>query len=174
MEHLSALVEYNILIESKSICENSADPGVACSRRGTMALSVALRYPAACSPLPPPIRACRLPPRSHGRAMAVLEEARQLRLQYDLKRGQSRFFHRLPSGLGMEVIFQKGAGGVGGQEAPAYSGSGRKPPLVFVHGSFHAAWCWAEHWLPFFSEASYDCYAVSLLGQVSFRRLIQL
>ncbi|CAA6665327.1 unnamed protein product [Spirodela intermedia] len=110
-----------------------------------------LRCTAACSP--PHLRASKLPSRGHGRAMAVLEEARQLRLQYDLQKGQSRFFHRLPSGLGMEVIFQKGAGG------------GRKPPLVFVHGSFHAAWCWAEHWLPFFSGASYDCYAVSLLGQ---------
>ncbi|XP_024028892.1 bifunctional epoxide hydrolase 2 isoform X1 [Morus notabilis] len=39
------------------------------------------------------------------------------------------------------------------------------PPLVFVHGSYHSAWCWAEHWLPFFSNSGYDCYAVSLLGQ---------
>jgi pimeloyl-ACP methyl ester carboxylesterase len=40
------------------------------------------------------------------------------------------------------------------------------PPLVFVHGSYHAAWCWAEQWLPFFSESGYDCYSLSLLGQV--------
>ncbi|EFH45044.1 hypothetical protein ARALYDRAFT_356160 [Arabidopsis lyrata subsp. lyrata] len=39
------------------------------------------------------------------------------------------------------------------------------PPLVFVHGSYHAAWCWAEHWLPFFSSSGFDSYAVSLLGQ---------
>lgn len=43
--------------------------------------------------------------------------------------------------------------------------SSENPPLVFVHGSYHAAWCWAEHWLPFFSDSGYDCYAVSLLGQ---------
>ena len=57
----------------------------------------------------------------------------------------------------MEVIFQKGAK------------SEKNPPLVFVHGSFHAAWCWAEYWMPFFSDKSFDCYAVSLLGQVYFR-----
>jgi len=39
------------------------------------------------------------------------------------------------------------------------------PPLVFVHGSYHAAWCWAENWLPFFSSSGFDSYAVSLLGQ---------
>ena len=40
------------------------------------------------------------------------------------------------------------------------------PPMVFVHGSYYAAWCWAEHWLPFFSSSGHDCYAISLLGQV--------
>jgi pimeloyl-ACP methyl ester carboxylesterase len=24
--------------------------------------------------------------------------------------------------------------------------------LVFLHGSFHGAWCWAEHWLPYFAQ----------------------
>ncbi|WOK93477.1 hypothetical protein Cni_G02175 [Canna indica] len=79
---------------------------------------------------------------------------------YQLREGQRRLFHRLPSGLAMEVIFQEG------QAAASYSEEGcRNPPLVFVHGSFHAAWCWAEHWLPFFSDSGYDCYALSLLGQ---------
>lgn len=36
---------------------------------------------------------------------------------------------------------------------------------MFVHGSYHAAWCWAVHWLPYFSSLGHDCYAVSLLGQ---------
>ncbi|XP_078431352.1 alpha/beta-Hydrolases superfamily protein [Wolffia australiana] len=97
------------------------------------------------------------PKRGQIRAMAALDQARELRLGYDLKKGQTRFFHDLPSGLGMEVITQK-ADLVASRER-------NNPPLVFVHGSFHAAWCWAEQWMPFFSEASYDCYAVSLLGQ---------
>lgn len=69
----------------------------------------------------------------------------------------------------MEVIFQKGLSSLTPAEAVAEEEveNGRHPPpLVFVHGSFHAAWCWAEHWLPFFSLAGFDCYALSLLGQV--------
>ncbi|CAL5032569.1 unnamed protein product [Urochloa decumbens] len=72
---------------------------------------------------------------------------------YALQEGQSRRFHRLPCGLDLEVI---------AQPAPA---PGERPPLVFVHGSFHAAWCWAEHWLPFFSRAGFPCYALSLRAQ---------
>jgi pimeloyl-ACP methyl ester carboxylesterase len=35
------------------------------------------------------------------------------------------------------------------------------PPLLFVHGAWHGAWCW-EHFLPFFAENGYDAYALSL------------
>ncbi|KAJ1391430.1 Alpha/Beta hydrolase fold [Sesbania bispinosa] len=81
----------------------------------------------------------------------------KMRVPYDLKQGQSRIFHELPSGLSMEVIVQKGS--------EKDRGNVECPPLVFVHGSYHAAWCWAQHWLPFFSASGYDCYALSLLGQ---------
>ncbi|XP_068636824.1 uncharacterized protein [Aristolochia californica] len=81
--------------------------------------------------------------------------ATKMQVAYELDKGQTRHFHQLPSGLKMEVISQKGH----------KNGTFSKPPLVFVHGSFHAAWCWAPHWLPFFSEFGYDCYALSLLGQ---------
>lgn len=37
-------------------------------------------------------------------------------------------------------------------------------PLLFVHGSWHAAWCWDEHFLDFFAERGYACYALSLRG----------
>ncbi|TFJ87564.1 hypothetical protein NSK_000915 [Nannochloropsis salina CCMP1776] len=40
----------------------------------------------------------------------------------------------------------------------------RKQPLVFIHGSFHSAWCWAEHFLPFFAAQGYDSYAISCRG----------
>lgn len=88
-----------------------------------------------------------------------------MRAPYQLKQGQSRLFHRLPSGLGMEVIFQRGTRNDPDKEEEEKSGP-KNPPLVFIHGSFHAAWCWAEHWLPFFSGSGFDCYALSLLGQV--------
>lgn len=86
-----------------------------------------------------------------------------MRVPYELKQEQSRLFHQLPSGLNMEVIVQKGVAEKESDEKKERTSE--NPPLVFVHGSYHAAWCWAEHWMPFFSASGYDCYAISLLGQ---------
>ncbi|WP_102145910.1 alpha/beta hydrolase [Mycobacterium hubeiense] len=36
-------------------------------------------------------------------------------------------------------------------------------PLLFVHGAFHAAWCW-ENFLDYFAEQGYRALAVSLRG----------
>lgn len=44
------------------------------------------------------------------------------------------------------------------------SSTGPRPPLLFVHGSYHSSWCWAEHFLPYFSSLGYAVYAVSLRG----------
>ena len=61
--------------------------------------------------------------------------------------------HVTDDGVRLEVLSTK-----------ASSGSA-KPPLVFVHGSYHAAWCWAEHFFGYFSSRGHDCYALSLRGQ---------
>jgi pimeloyl-ACP methyl ester carboxylesterase len=37
-------------------------------------------------------------------------------------------------------------------------------PLLFVHGGWHAAWCWDEHFLNFFAENGFRAAAVSLRG----------
>lgn len=37
-------------------------------------------------------------------------------------------------------------------------------PLLFIHGAFHAAWCWDEHFLDFFADKGYRVLAVSLRG----------
>lgn len=58
----------------------------------------------------------------------------------------------LSNGISMEVIFNNN------------STSHQKPPLVFIHGAFHAAWCWAEYYLPYFSEKGYEVWAFSLRG----------
>ncbi|KAJ4781745.1 Alpha/beta-Hydrolases superfamily protein [Rhynchospora pubera] len=87
-----------------------------------------------------------------------LAQATAIRHSYDLKEGQKRHFHSLPSGLKMEVIEQEPPAHVKGTWKDA-------PPVVLVHGSFHAAWCWAEYWMPFFSSSGLHCYAISLLGQ---------
>jgi pimeloyl-ACP methyl ester carboxylesterase len=39
-----------------------------------------------------------------------------------------------------------------------------KPTLAFLHGSFHASWCWAEKYMPFFASLGYPCVAFSLQG----------
>lgn len=39
-----------------------------------------------------------------------------------------------------------------------------KPPIFFVHGSFHSAWYFAENFMPYFTARGHDCYAISLRG----------
>jgi len=39
------------------------------------------------------------------------------------------------------------------------------PILLFVHGSYHGAWCWAELFQPYFSKLGYKSVAISLRGQ---------
>lgn len=36
--------------------------------------------------------------------------------------------------------------------------------ILFVHGMWHAAWCWEEYFLPYFSQNGYVSYALSLRG----------
>lgn len=40
----------------------------------------------------------------------------------------------------------------------------RPTPILFVHGMWHAAWCWEEHFLPYFAKHDYKCQALSLRG----------
>ena len=44
------------------------------------------------------------------------------------------------------------------------AGAEASAPLLFVHGSSHAAWCWDEHFLPWFATEGFNAYAVSLRG----------
>ncbi len=41
---------------------------------------------------------------------------------------------------------------------------GHPTPLLFVHGAWHAAWCWDEHFLDFFADKGFRAIAVSLRG----------
>jgi len=41
---------------------------------------------------------------------------------------------------------------------------GGRPPLLFVHGVFHGAWCWEEHFLDFFAARGWNAYALTLRG----------
>jgi pimeloyl-ACP methyl ester carboxylesterase len=44
------------------------------------------------------------------------------------------------------------------------STSRKAPPLLFVHGAWHGAWCWDEHFLRYFSQHGFSAHAVSLRG----------
>lgn len=38
------------------------------------------------------------------------------------------------------------------------------PAVLFVHGTFHGAWCWEAHWMERFAAAGVECHAISLRG----------
>lgn len=44
------------------------------------------------------------------------------------------------------------------------------PPLLFLHGAYTAAWCWQEHYLPFFAAAGFHTHALSFSGHGGSRR----
>ncbi len=54
----------------------------------------------------------------------------------------------------LEVLHRAPKGGV----------AGTRPPLLFIHGGFVAAWCWAENFLDWFAARGWDCHAPSLRG----------
>jgi pimeloyl-ACP methyl ester carboxylesterase len=43
-------------------------------------------------------------------------------------------------------------------------GDAKETPILFVHGKWHGAWCWQDHFMPYFARKGYDVYAVSLRG----------
>jgi pimeloyl-ACP methyl ester carboxylesterase len=40
-------------------------------------------------------------------------------------------------------------------------------PLLFVHGAWHGAWCWIEHFLPYFAQHGYVSHAFNLHGHAN-------
>lgn len=66
-------------------------------------------------------------------------------------------FHTLPDGMRLEkIVMQPSSDCIDVRDAPI---------LLFVHGSYHGAWCWAELFQPYFSKLGYQTVAVSLRGQ---------
>ena len=39
---------------------------------------------------------------------------------------------------------------------------GARHPLLFVHGAWHGAWCWHDHFIPRFPARGWECHAVDL------------
>lgn len=42
--------------------------------------------------------------------------------------------------------------------------SAKRPPLIFLHGSFHGGWCWTENFFPFFTSLGYPVAAINWRG----------
>lgn len=43
-------------------------------------------------------------------------------------------------------------------------GPAKPSPLLFVHGAWHGAWCWQEHFLDYFTARGYEAHALDLRG----------
>jgi len=61
----------------------------------------------------------------------------------------------LPNGINAKVVLSV---------PPDYEVSRGKPPILFLHGSFHGAWCWQEHYLSYFVEKGHPCVAFNWRG----------
>lgn len=62
-----------------------------------------------------------------------------------------------------DLVSSTGARGLEVLSALPAGGDVDAPPLLFVHGLGHGAWCW-EHWLRAAAAAGHPAYAVSLRG----------
>lgn len=39
-----------------------------------------------------------------------------------------------------------------------------RPPILFIHGGWHGAWCWEDYFMPHFAGLGYDTFALSFRG----------
>jgi pimeloyl-ACP methyl ester carboxylesterase len=61
----------------------------------------------------------------------------------------------LPNGITMQMLISM---------PPSFIQNKNPNIVLFLHGSFHAAWCWAEHYMPYFSQAGFIAIAPSWRG----------
>ncbi|MCX7176428.1 MAG: alpha/beta fold hydrolase [Proteobacteria bacterium] len=59
-------------------------------------------------------------------------------------------------------------------KVPKGKAARHETPLLFIHGAYTAAWCWEEHFLPWFAAQGYPSYALSLSGHGASRGRKQL
>eukprot|EP00980_Cylindrotheca_fusiformis_P011384 scaffold2638_cov114-Cylindrotheca_fusiformis.AAC.12 len=70
----------------------------------------------------------------------------------------------LSSGVSAQVLSKFPSNSSSSKTTIRSSSRNTKPPLIFIHGSFHSAWCWCEHWMDYFVERGYPVVALSLRG----------
>ncbi|CAJ1428490.1 unnamed protein product [Effrenium voratum] len=88
-------------------------------------------------------------------AFAVFSTWKSRRLNPQIRRSADAEVFSVPHADGIELEI------LGGPATTAPS----KVSLVCIHGSYHAAWCYQEHFLDFFREKGFNTYALSLRGQ---------
>lgn len=59
----------------------------------------------------------------------------------------------LPSGASMQIL-----------SSQPQKADPKLPPILFLHGSFHGAWCWSEKYFPYFTSLGYPVVALSWRG----------
>lgn len=94
-----------------------------------------------------------------GRPQSLTQPAwRRVRVRAEDTRtgteGLDASWHTLPDGMRLEKI-----------EMSSSLSPSSYPPLLFVHGSYHGAWCWTELFGPYFCNLGYDVVAISLRCQ---------
>ena len=57
---------------------------------------------------------------------------------------------------------------------PASGAAARRTPLLFVHGAYVGAWCWEEHFLPWFARRGWASHALSFSGHGQSRGRVDL
>ncbi|MDR1853969.1 MAG: alpha/beta hydrolase [Azoarcus sp.] len=57
---------------------------------------------------------------------------------------------------------------------PPTSSPAHPTPLLFVHGAYVGAWCWEEHFLPWFAKKGWSAHALSLSGHGHSRGRVDL
>ena len=79
---------------------------------------------------------------------------------------KSAYDHVLPDRMRLEMVRMNQVHSNNNSKNNIDSASSSDPPpLLFVHGSYHGAWCWEEKFMPYFAERGYDTYALSLRAQ---------
>jgi len=71
--------------------------------------------------------------------------------------------HVLADGAELEIVVQPPSHAASPSSSSA--AAARRPPVLLVHGSFHAAWCWRDTFMPRLAAKGHPTYAVSLRGQ---------
>lgn len=104
------------------------------------------------SPINPPLNRSNIP--TNRRHHPCNSSTNTLASSSQTPTGTGMDWITLPDGMRLEAITLK-------PQSPDPS----KPILLFVHGSYHGAWCFSENFLPFFSDAGYESISISLRAQ---------